>query len=422
MKRLLSLLLAGLLPLLALAGCGNVFEAEYTFAVPYSGGVTRGGGDATEIGNYNMLKSALIDLVNNHGEHATFRFSRYNGSVADDLAAACLEIRTTNPLGAYAVEALTCDTSRIVSYYTADVNVAYKKTAEEIRSIVGVSSLTDLEARLREAVTDAAAEIVLRVYSSQVDEDYLRALTERLYFSDPVTVATEPEAEIASYPGEGINRIYDIRLQYGADPARLRYMSRQLSDRVGELAEMLVSESAPQRALECADSLDTLLEKDAAGSYGSTAYGAIVERSADSKGVALAYKALCDAAGLDCMVVKGNLGDMGAEEHYWNILALEGAYYHVDVSAFPQGRSGAFLADDAGFWGAYLWDAEDYPACTGSLRYTDVVPEAAEAFAEDNSEAQPQEETPAESPAPAETDAPTEEAKVPAGEKPQNFS
>ena len=398
-----ALLLAGAL---LLSGCSGAFEKEYFYAAPFSYNNPGDGGAATEIGNYSMLKSALIDLINNHEETAAFRFSRYNGSVADDVAAACLEVRTTNPLGAYAVDTLTCDTSRIVSYYTADIQVTYKKTAEEIRGIVGVGGVTELRERLQEAVTTSAPRAVLRVYSAQVDEEYIASLITDFHDKDPVTVVTRPVPEITSYPGEGINRIYDVSLDYGAAPDKLREMSERLAARVGELSGELDADTQPKLALDCANQLFELLT-GGSGAYPDTAYGALVEGFADSEGVALAYNALCDAVGIECIVVRGNIGTMGAEERCWNIIGLEGEYYHADVSAFAWGnRSAAFLLDDAGLWGIYLWDTEIYPACTGKLRYTDLVPVIPPApQTEEESE---ESETP-EEPPPEETEAPPEE-------------
>ena len=403
-----ALLLAGAL---LLSGCSGAFEKEYFYAAPFSYNDPGGSGAATEIGNYSMLKSALIDLINNHEETAAFRFSRYNGSVADDVAAACLEVRTTNPLGAYAVDTLTCDTSRIVSYYTADIQVTYKKTAEEIRGIVGVSGAAELRERLLEAVTASAPRAVLRVYSAQVDEDYIASLIMGFHDEDPVTVVTMPAIGIASYPGEGINRIYDVSLDYAAAPEQLREMSSQVAARVEALTGELDAGTQPRLALDCANRLFELLT-GGSGAYPDTAYGALVEGFAGSEGVALAYKALCDALGIECIVVRGNLGAMGADERCWNIIGLEGEYYHVDVSAFAWGnRSAAFLLDDAALWGIYLWDTEAYPACTGKLRYSDLVPVIIPALqTEETGEPEESEEseTP-EEPPPEETEAPPEE-------------
>ena len=59
---------------------------------------------------------------------------------------------------------------------------------------------------------------------------------------------------------------------------------------------------------------------------------------ADSEGMALAYKALCDTIGIECTVVEGRLD---RTEHYWNIVTLEGDSYHVDTSRASSGVRGS---------------------------------------------------------------------------------
>ena len=364
------------------SGCGGLYSDSHHWSQPFAYAISGDPREALEISNYSMLKSALIDLVSSHKERSTLRFSRYNGSPIDDLAAACLEIRTKNPLGAYAVSSLTCDTSRIVSYYVAEVQISYSRTQKEIQSIVGVSNMQELERRLREAVTARAESVALRVYSALVSELVISDLVEEIYLSDPVSVVCEPTVSVLSYPSEGINRIYDVSLGYDSDTETLAKRSRELSEEVQAAAELVrqtaSEENAALMALESGRWLFAHVESPGEAADGGSAYDALVNAAAGSKGIALAYKALCSALGLDCLVVDGNIGDMGAERHYWNIVGLGGDWYHVDVSRFDGDLSQAFLLDDAGLWGAYLWNTERYPECAGPLRSSDFVPEETE--------------------------------------------
>ena len=106
MKKRIAAFSLVLVLLLCATGCG-MFETEYTYSEPYVDTLDRDTGDATEVRNYSMLKAAILDMINSHQESAEFRFSNYNGTVSDDLAAVCLEIKSTNPLGAYAVDTLS---------------------------------------------------------------------------------------------------------------------------------------------------------------------------------------------------------------------------------------------------------------------------------------------------------------------------
>ena len=381
-RQAISILAAAALLAMTLTGCAGPFEKEYSYSAPftYSAGAESGGG--TEVRNYNMLKAALTDLMNNHREQGSFRFSSYNGSVPDDLAAACLEVRTVNPLGAYAVESMTYDTSRIISYYVAEVSVVYKRSAEEIRAIRGVASLAELENRMREAVLGFQTGLVLRIYSAQVNESYLEELAQQIYLSDPAALTAEPLLHIRAYPSEGINRIYELSIQYGRHPAHLKAMAGELSRQLHAITEPISGESGAQTALQCAEALWD--RAGGAGGEGESAYDALVRRNADSKGISLAFKALCDALEVECICVQGAMRSQGTQDHWWNMLCLDGAWYHADVSRFGGDRSAVFLMDDAGFWSDYLWDGERYPVCDGTLRYADLVPPASEAAASEN--------------------------------------
>ena len=60
-----------------------------------------------------------------------------------------------------------------------------------------------------------------------------------------------------------------------------------------------------------------------------SAYGALVEGSTVCTGYAKAYKAICDAMGLECMMINGFQDDVG---HAWNMVTLDGATYYVDCT------------------------------------------------------------------------------------------
>ena len=89
--------------------------------------------------------------------------------------------------------------------------------------------------------------------------------------------------------------------------------------------------------------------------------------------MALAFKALCDIVEVDCTVVAGRLD---RAEHYWNIVTVDGASYHVDVSAAAErGLAATFFISDADMWGHYWWDNENYPQCDGALSYAALTEE-----------------------------------------------
>ena len=65
------------------------------------------------------------------------------------------------------------------------------------------------------------------------------------------------------------------------------------------------------------------------GEFDFMAYGALINGKAVCQGYAEAYMMLCSLAGLQCYRAAGMAGDWS---HLWNIVKLDGKYYHVDVT------------------------------------------------------------------------------------------
>lgn len=376
-KRVAALGLA-LALILSASACSSLYEKEYTYSEPYTengGAIDSGAG--TEIRNYAQLKSVLSTMISKHSPGGELRFNNYEGSVSDDMAAASYEVRTQTPLGAYAVNSLEYEISRIVSYYTVQLSIDYLRTAEEIAQIKVINGISALKTYLQSVVKDYSPEILLMVYSSTVNADYISALLEDVFMTEESLVAAPQRLQVESYPNEGYNRIYKISLDYGHSRATLEHRTQELQEAAETAAAALEGEDAHRLALSAARYLSAgtaVLPHNQAEGF-TTAYHALVEGRADSLGLALAYQALCRPLGIDCRVIKGSFGTMGAEVHYWNILGFDGDYYHMDVSRMADDgeENVLFLRDDVA-WGRYMWAYEDYPDCAGPLSYADLFP------------------------------------------------
>jgi hypothetical protein len=109
-----------------------------------------------------------------------------------------------------------------------------------------------------------------------------------------------------------------------------------------------------------------------------TAYGALVNKSAVCEGYALAYELLLNRLGISCVFVSSN-----SMNHGWNMVKLEGQWYHVDCTwddPLPdQGFSSSvshtyFLCGDSTMksFGYYDW-ASDYTAPSDYARVAYAV-------------------------------------------------
>ena len=71
----------------------------------------------------------------------------------------------------------------------------------------------------------------------------------------------------------------------------------------------------------------------------NTAYGALINHTAQCSGFARAFKALCDAVGIECYYVEADQYAWNPN-HQWNIVKYNGQYYHMDVQENALGKGG----------------------------------------------------------------------------------
>ena len=101
-------------------------------------------------------------------------------------------------------------------------------------------------------------------------------------------------------------------------------------------------------------------------------------------GISKAVKYLFDNLGIECIYVTGEGGDpTGAEPwgpHAWNIVKIDGVYYHLDVTFMlgcnplkkkPYYR-GYLNWSDADMADSHGWKRGDFPACTSSMKGDEV--------------------------------------------------
>ncbi len=104
-------------------------------------------------------------------------------------------------------------------------------------------------------------------------------------------------------------------------------------------------------------------------------YGCLVLGKAVCSGYSKAMKLLCDLAGVECMIVAGWSNDNRNEGHSWNIVKIDGEFYHLDVTnddaMTPDGTEvltyNYFNITDSEMAKFYTWDKSLAPRCTSTI-------------------------------------------------------
>ena len=366
MKRCAAILLLICL-MLSLCGCGSIFEKEYV-SVTDSVAPQEGESDNTErysVRNMTELKKALIGMVYDGAPGGSIAFdASYSGDAAADMENACWQVRTQDSLCAYCVRDISYEMEKIVNYYESAVTIDYTSYAAELSSIIQLPYAVGLEDILSSAMEENRQRVTILIGTSSYSVENMKSLALDLYRRSPTLCVREPQLTVFMYSGAGRQRLYEINFHYGmADDEVIRCKSQLKNlDVVSNLnAEGLDKVHGALAA--CRYLTENCVYAETAK---ASCYDALILRESNSEGLALAYVEMCHQLGIECRIV---YGQMGGEDHCWNIVKLDEDYYHVDVSRCYDGDySDGFLLDDESMWNDYRWNISNYPACTGELR------------------------------------------------------
>lgn len=388
-----SIIALALLLCLGLSGCSAMLERSYEASAPHvDRPATAEDSSTLRVKDYRELVLAVLYLVSQGEETGVIQLYDYAGDVETDLAAACLEVATQDPLGAYYVDYIKHELVRVVSYDQATLSLYYRRTPEQVASMVNVTGTSAIRAELRQALGSFDQEVVLRVAYLAEDEDSLAELVRQTYYGTPATALGMPQVEINLYPDSGSQRVVEILLTYPESAEELRQKYEALDRRIEQLT--LPGPGGPDRPADIQASVavgvvEGLLEAATFDTEGdATPYAALVEGRANSEGMALAYSLCGKKIGLSCEIVEGALlvpaipeepASQGSEApgavelpRFWVSLRFsDGGTSYLDPSADTPLLSSAQEMFDAG----YRWPGGPEEPETGEETASEEGPE-----------------------------------------------
>jgi len=349
-----------LLVLALLTGCTSMLNREYVFVAPHNQFSDTGtDSSALRAETYQGLVNAILYLVSQGTGEGVIRLYNYTRDVETDLNNACLEVAKKDPLGAYAVDYIKYDFDRIVSYYEANLNITYRRTVAQIKSVVSVTGSSAIKGELLEALTAFSPEVVLRVSYFTENEDYIIGLIQQAYYDTPDIALGLPEVAVSLYPDSGFQRIVELILTYPDTAGNLQQMRNTLTVVSKNYAADFMAADGDLPTAIYALLRDRVLYQHTENGLWSTAYAALVAGRADSEGFALAFHLLCKLTDTESVVVHGT---QDGQLYFWNMVRTEDGWRHMDATS----SKGLLLKDDAMHDAGYAWNAESYPVCDDS--------------------------------------------------------
>ena len=366
MKRALSMLLCAAL-LLPLCGCGSMFSEEYVVVGDYTPAEAPSSAEERiTVTSLSELCDVLLETVSAGETERSIVFDAdYAGEISEDIASACWQVRTQDALCAYCVENISYDLSKIVNYMEAHFSVRYSEAVcapTEVLRRPYSSGIGDL---LREMIAAGERKCTVLIDRGTYSAEGMEELVSAVYREDPSLAPREPAAGVMMLSGSGMQRLYEIDLDYGMDDDE-RQRRLEVLAALEPFAETETSTlDEAHRALAAAEYLAAHCVYDPQGN--NDLYSALIDGRADDEGMAFAYVHLCAMLGVSVGMV---YGQRNWEDSCWNIVSVDGSHYHVDPTVCAAGDyENGFLLRDERMWESCRWDVSAYPACTGDLSW-----------------------------------------------------
>lgn len=355
MKRFAGLLLC---VALLLSGCSAWGDGFFASVTPHRQQGVQTWEESVTVDNYPQLCYVLKQMVASGTESAIISVVRYDqDAISDGLLQATQEVKTTDPIAAYAVEDITYELGTNNGQPAAAIQIRYTHTKTEIRKIRSVQNMDAAKSAIGQALEQCVTGVVLYV-ESYSDGDFAQ-MAEDYADENPQIVMETPQITVNVYPETGESRVVELRFAYQTSRDVLRSMQTQVSSVFDSAAIYVGGYSEEQEKyrqlyaflMEFLVEGDYQLETSITPSYSLLRHGV-----GDAKAFATVYAAMCREAGLECSVVSGT--KEGAP-WYWNMVQVDGNYYHVDLNRCSA-AGGYQQLIDAEMEG-YVWDFFAYP-------------------------------------------------------------
>lgn len=355
---------------LFIGGCGWL-DGSYMSVTPHREQTAADESGEVEASNYLQLRTVLENMISGGVESQVIRVGGFEADTLESsLDMAVRYAKNTFPLGAYAVEEITCEQGTSGGVAAVKVQIRYLHSRAQILQIRQAESMEQAQQLIADALLRCDTSLVMLVDNyeatdmTQLVDDYASAYPSRVMELPTVTAQT--------YPNSGRERVVELNMTYQTSREALRSMQSQVQ-RIFNSAALYVSSDA-QEGQKYAQLYAFLMERFSEYQIKTSitpAYSLLNHGVGDSRAFALVFAQMCREAELECLSV---VGSRDAEPWTWNMIRVGEQYYHVDLLACRE--AGGFRTCTDAQMESYVWDYSAYPACTGiSAEITEESPE-----------------------------------------------
>ena len=340
---------------LLLAGC-SWLDGSYVSVTPHRVQTSTDRNESLSASDYSQLQEVMEDLVSSGTETAVINIFDYDiPTLEQNLSTLCHHIQKVYPIGAYAVENISCEVGTNGGKAAVAVKIQYRHSRIELRKIQSIARMEDAVGLVEKALRNYESVLTLKVdqYAyldfATLVQDYAR--------QHPEIVMEVPKVTSEIY-GRGLVRVVEITFTYQNSRETLKNMQQQVQPVFDSAVLYVRGEAADEQKFSqlfsfLMERFDYTLETSTTPAYSLLRHGV-----GDSRAFAEVYAAMCRKAGLECMTVTGT---RNAQPWTWNIILSDGVYYHVDLMRCSLQGEFRPMADHE--MHGYVWDYSAYPVC-----------------------------------------------------------
>lgn len=285
--------------------------------------------------NASELFEILRAAVDRYVQTADVFLMDYKGDAVSDIQSCIDRICNTYPLGRFAVEKIGHSIEFPGDVYTIHFTFTYKVSDSDILNILTLSSEDDISRLISVGLQSYINRFVFKTAYDLTDKSRLCKIVDNIIFEHPYFSVALKEYTVEGYANPEFDSVYCIQFNYAYAKNNLVELSGEIKALSDSFAEMYSNVSPYEKLYRIFDYLTenaAPFAEDAETPFDpsllSGPYGPLLKGLGDNKGYALAFKILADSVGLDCVIISGRLS---GTVHLWNLVNIEGAWYHSDA-------------------------------------------------------------------------------------------
>lgn len=344
---------------LCLCGCDFMNNGSHVYVQYHEPESTAGNTQNVSAETYQQLYDALARMIEKGTDQQIISVERYDKQCLEaDLDKVSQDLLSSHPIAAYAVQEIRCTVGTVSGGDALSVQITYLHDEAQIRQILRVEDAAGAGDMIAQSLNACDPGVVLYI-QNYAPTDFTQ-IVENYAMEHPEYVMEQPQVAVSIYPETGDSRVVEIKFAYHTSRESLKNMQNQVSP-VFRSAVLYVSGDAAEKEKYSQlysflmERYDYTIETSITPTYSLLRHGA-----GDCRAFATVYAAMCRQAGLDCQVVSGN---RSGENWYWNIVCMDGVYFHVDLLSETDGSVFLPHGDAEMRENGYLWDFDAYPAC-----------------------------------------------------------